>query len=54
MAKEFPKRSGKMATHVNHMLTQSLQRQLDQVANVVEEELLLLNDPTQFHTLEII
>jgi hypothetical protein len=59
--KKFPKKSGRMATHMNHMVTQSLQRQLHQVTiphneekNVVEEKLLLLNDPTQFHTLEII
>jgi hypothetical protein len=57
--KTFPKKSGKMMTHMNYMVIQSLQGQLGQITiphnekkNVVEEEMLLLNDPTQFHTLE--
>jgi hypothetical protein len=46
-----------MATNINHMVTKSLQKQLDQVAmqqnekeNVIEEELLSINDATQFYT----
>ncbi len=57
--KKFPTKSSRMATHMNCMVIQSLQRQLDQVAipqnekkNVIKEKLLLLNDPTKFHTLE--
>lgn len=42
--KKFPTKSGRMATHMNCMVTQSLQRQVDQIAiprneekNVIEE-----------------
>ncbi len=43
--------------NINHLMTQSLQRQLDQVAiqqneeeNVIEEELSFVNDAMQFYT----
>jgi hypothetical protein len=48
-----------MAININRAITQSLQKQLDQVAmqqnenkNVMEGELLFASDATKFHTLE--
>ncbi len=54
-------KSGRMVTNINQVVTQSLQRRLDQVTmqqneeeNVIEEKLQFVNDVMQFHTLEII
>ncbi len=49
----------KMVTNISQIITQSLQKQVDQVTmqqnddeNVIEGKLLFANDAKQFHTLE--
>lgn len=53
----FPRKSGRMTTNINQVMTQSLQRKLSQVVmqqnekkNVIEEELQFANDVAHFHT----